>query len=328
MTSRTILVTGGAGFIGSHLVDRLIALGNRVVVVDDLSTGRLHNLNKDATFYHTSITSPSIEEIFEREQPSFVNHHAAQTSVAQSIKDPVKDCETNIQGTLRLVELSRQHGVDKFILASSGCTIYGEPQYPACDEKHPISPRTPYALSKRVAEEYLELYHHIYRLDYVTLRYGNVYGPRQNSHGEAGVISALAMAMMEGKQPRIYGTGDQERDFIYVDDVIEANILAMHKGHGIYNVGTGQGTSINKIFENLKDTLKYKWSPVYGPATPGEVFSISLDRSKFEKEFQCTPQVSLEDGLARTVDYFRKDSRAAIGLGSGGPGNGDLGNGR
>ena len=310
MNIKTVLVTGGAGFIGSHLVDRLISLGHRVVIVDDLSTGRLQNLNRDATFYHTSINHPGLAEIFEREQPNVINHHAAQVSVTQSVKDPVKDAEVNIQGTLRLIELSRRYGVEKFIFSSSGGTLYGEPSYVPCDESHPVNPLSPYGLSKRVAEEYLELYRHTYRLNHVILRYSNVYGPRQDPHGEAGVVAIFAMAMLEGKQPRIYGTGEQERDFVYVDDVVDANVLAIEEGRGAYNVGTAQGTSINRVFELLKGIIKYRWGPVYGPARPGEVFKISLDSSKCEKEFGWKPKVSLEEGMARTVEHFRKIGRS------------------
>jgi len=276
------------------------------VVADDLSTGRLQNLNTGAIFYQTSVTSQGLEEIFEREQPAIVNHHAAQISVIQSVKDPVKDAEVNIQGTVRLLDLSHRYGVEKLIFPSSGGTIYGEPQYMPCDEKHPIVPLSPYALSKRVAEEYLELYRRTYRLGYVTLRYGNVYGPRQDPHGEAGVIAIFSRLMLEGKQPSVYGTGEQERDFIYVDDVVDANILAMESGQGEYNIATGHGTSVNRIFELLQGIIKYKWGPVHGPARPGEVFKIFLDSSKFEKEFGWKPKVSLEEGLSRTVEYFRK----------------------
>ena len=306
MKAKTVLVTGGAGFIGSHLVDRLVSQGVRVVVIDDLSTGRLQNINKGATFYHSSITHAGLEEIFSREQPSIVIHHAAQISVSQSVKDPVKDAEINIQGTLRLVEFSRRYGVQKFIFSSSGGTVYGEPRYLPCDEQHPVNPLSPYGLSKYVAEEYLALYYHTFRLNYVTLRYGNVFGPRQDPHGEAGVVAIFTMAMLEGKQPRIFGTGEQERDFIYVDDVVDANILAMEDGQGEYNIGTGQGTSVNRIFELLKGIIKYRWSPVYGPARPGEVLKISLDSSKLQKELGWTPVVSLEDGMTRTVEHFRK----------------------
>lgn len=302
----TVLVTGGAGFIGSHLVDRLLSLGHRVVVVDDLSTGRLQNLNKGAIFYHTSVTHQGLEEIFEREQPTIVDHHAAQISISESVKDPIKDAEVNIQGTLRLIELSRRYGVEKFIFPSSGGSIYGEPNSVPCDETHSINPLSPYALSKYVAEEYLKLYYHLYRLNHVVLRYGNVYGPRQNPHGEAGVVAIFGLAMLEGKHPRINGTGDQERDFLAVSDVVEANILAMREGHGAYNIGTGGGTSVNKIFSLLKSITKYRGRPEYGPAKPAEVFKISLDSSKFENQFGWKPVVTLEDGLSATIEYFRQ----------------------
>ena len=306
MSAKTVLVTGGAGFIGSHLVDRLISLGHKVVVIDDLSAGRLRNQNKAATFYHTSITHPGIEEIFEREQPQIVNHHAAQISVTESVRDPVNDAEINIQGSLRLIELSRRYGVEKFIFPSSGGTVYGDIQDLPCDEQHPINPMSPYALSKRVTEEYLKLYNHIYRLHYATLRYGNVYGPRQDPNGEAGVVAIFSMAMLQGEQPRIYGAGEQERDFIYIDDVVDANILAMEHGEGEYNIGTGQGTSVNTIFQHLKGIIKYRWNPVHGPARAGEVFKVSLDSSKFAREMGWNPNVPIEEGLGRTVDYFRQ----------------------
>ena len=305
MTAKTILVTGGAGFIGSHLVDRFVDLGHKVVVVDDLSTGRLKNLNKAATFYHTSITQPSVEEIFEREQPEIVNHHAAQISVAESVSNPLKDAEVNIQGTVRLIELSRRYGVERFMFSSSGGTIYGEPEQNPCDENHRINPLSPYALSKHVAEEYLELYRQVYRRNYITLRYGNVYGPRQDPHGEAGVVAIFIKAMLDGKQPRIFGSGEQERDFIAVSDVVEANVRALDKGSGAYNVGTGVGTSVNRIFELLKGITTYRWSPGYAPARRGEVFKISLDSSRFKKDLGWEPSLSLEDGLGHTVEYFR-----------------------
>ena len=306
LSRKTVLVTGGAGFIGSHLVDRLLSMGHRVVVIDDLSNGRLQNLHKGATFYHRSIASPGMEEIFEREKPTIVSHQAAQISASQAVLDPVKDTEVNIQGTLRLIELSRRYGIERFIFASSGNSIYGEPLYLPCDEKHPTNPLQPHALSKHVGEEYLELYHHIYRMNFVSLRYGNVYGPRQDPHGEAGVVAIFIKAMLEGRQPRLYGTGEQERDFIYIDDVIDANILAMEAGQGEYNIGTGTGTSVSRIFELLRSIIRYRGSPAFGPTRPWEVFKVSLDSSKFQNKFEWTPKVSLEDGMGQTVEYFRK----------------------
>ena len=307
----TVLVTGGAGFIGSQLVDRLISLGHRVVVVDDLTTGRLQHINKVATFYHTGISTPGLEEIFEREQPAIVNHHAAQVSVSHSVKDPARDAEVNILGTVRLIELARRYGVERFIFASTGGAIYGEPVYMPCDEQHVINPLSPYALSKHVAERYLELYRRTYRLNGIVLRYSNVYGARQDSMGEAGVVAIFIRAMLEGKQPRIYGSGEQERDFVHVDDVVDANIMAMEGGLGPYNIGTGEGTSVNRIFELLKGIIKYRWSPAYGPARPAEVFKIRLDCSRFETEFGWKPKLSLVEGLSRTVEYFRQSVGSA-----------------
>ena len=314
MSRQTVLVTGGAGFIGSHIVDRLVSLDYRVVVIDDLSTGRLRNLNKSATFYHRSITWSGLEEIFEREKPSIVCHHAAQASVAESVHDPIKDAEINIQGTLRLVELSRKYGMEKFIFSSSGGTIYGEPESSPCDENHRIRPQSPYALSKYVAEEYLDLYRINYRLNSVIFRYGNVYGPRQDPYGESGVIAIFSTEMLEGKQPTVYGTGEQERDFVYIDDIVDANIIAIQNPEmdGIYNVGTGQGTSVNRIFEILKGIIKYKWGSLHGPARQWEVFKICLDRSKFESQFGWKPKVPLEEGMKQTVEYFRTGVRSPV----------------
>ena len=311
MIEKSVLVTGGAGFIGSHLVDRLISLGHRVVVVDDLSSGRLQNLNRGAVFYHTSINHPSVEEIVRQEQPDIIAHHAAQVSISESVRDPIRDSEINIQGTLRLIELSRRYGVGRFIFASSGGALYGEPDRNPCNEQQPVRPVSPYGLSKYSAEGYLGMYHNIYRLPYVALRYGNVYGPRQDPAGEAGVVAIFARAMLEGKQPRIYGSGRQERDFIYVDDVIDANIAAMDEGQGAYNVGTGSGTSVARIFEMLKEILGYRWDATYGPAKPGEVFSISLDSSKLQQEMGWMPKLSLEQGLAQTVEYVRSTLKSS-----------------
>ena len=310
VTPKTVLVTGGAGFIGSHLVDRLLALGHRVVVIDDLSRGRLHNLNKGATFYHTSINTTAVEEIVERERPNVINHHAAQVSHSQSVRDPVTDVETNIQGSVRLIEAARRNGVDKFIYASSSA-IYGEPQMVPCGEEHPIQPNSPFGLSKYVVEEYLQLYHQLHRLDYQVLRYGTVYGPRQDPEEGAGLIAAFAASILEGKQPRIFGTGEHERDFIYLDDVVEANILAMDRGSGgAYNIGSGRATSVNAIFNFLKEALKYRWSPVYSPARPSDVTRISLDISKAERELGWFPTVTLEEGIRRTVEHLRHPARA------------------
>lgn len=309
--SKTVLVTGGAGFIGSHLVDRLIELDYRVVVVDDLSTGKLTHLARGVNFHHTSVTQPAIDEIFHREKPEIVFHLAAQVSVNHSVRDPAGDAQTNVLGMLRLIDASRRHGVEKFIYSSTGGALYGDPEYIPCREDHPIRPLSPYGLSKSVGEKYLDLYRRTYRLNYVALRYGNVYGPRQDPHGEAGVIAIFSRTILEDKQPRIFGSGEQERDFVYVKDVVEANLLALKEGViGAYNIGTGTGNSVNQIFQMLSEILKFRKKPVYSPARLGEVHQISLDATKANLEMGWQPQVSLREGLELTAAYFRDMAKA------------------
>jgi len=309
---KTALVTGGAGFIGSHLVDRLLTLGYRVVVIDNLSSGKLKNLNPAASFHHSDITQPASAEVFQMEQPDFVFHLAAQTSVSYSTRDPVKDSEVNIIGTLRMLEAARRHGVEKFIYSSTGGALYGEPEVDPCPDDHPVTPLAPYGMSKRLGELEMEFYRRIYRLNYTSLRYGNVYGPRQDPHGEAGVIAIFSQAMLEGKQPEIFGDGNQERDFICVDDVVEANILATDRGDSMaMNIGTGQRTSVNQIFELLKDIIGYKWGPVHSAARLGDVYQISLETTRAQQELGWTARVGLEEGLRQTVDYFRETAQAA-----------------
>jgi UDP-glucose 4-epimerase len=304
---KTVLVTGGAGFIGSHLVDRLLELEYRVVVIDDLSGGKLKNLNPAASFHHVDITQPSAAEVFQHEQPDLVFHLAAQTSVSYSIRDPVKNSEANVTGTLRMLEAARRYGVEKFIYSSTGGALYGDPQVHPCPDDHPVMPLSPYGMSKYLGELYLEFYRRLYRINYTSLRYGNVYGPRQDPHGEAGVVAIFSQAMLEGKQPEIFGDGDQERDFVCVDDVVEANILAIKRGDGLaMNIGTGQKTSINRVFDLLKGIIGYRWEPLHGPARLGDVYQISLHSGTAERELGWKAQVDLEDGLRRTVEYFRQ----------------------
>ena len=308
---KTVLVTGGAGFIGSHLVDRLLSLDHKVVVIDNLSTGKLKNLNPAATFHHMDITQPSVNEVFIREQPDFVFHLAAQISVTESTKDPFHDSNVNVFGTLRLLEAARRCGIEKFIYSSTGGALYAEPETDPCTEEHPILPVSPYGMSKYVAELYLDLYHRLYQINFTTLRYGNVYGPRQEADGEAGVVAIFAQAMLEGRQPQIYGDGDQARDFVFVDDVVEANLLAMTKGDGgAFNIGTGEKTSVNQIFESLQSIIKYRWSAEQGPARQGEVYKISLDSSKAVSALGWTPKVGMEEGLMQTVEFFRNAGKA------------------
>ena len=309
--AKTALVTGGAGFIGSHLVDRLLEEGHRVVVVDDLSTGKLKNLKSGATFHHANITQESLQDVFHREQPDLVYHLAAQMSVSESTKAPVRDGQINIIGTLQVLEAARRHGIEKIIYSSTGGALYGDPEITPCIEETQIVPLSPYGLSKYVAEKYVELYHRLYNINYTILRYGNVYGPRQDPHGEAGVIAIFTQLMLDGKQPHIFGEGDQQRDFVYVDDVVEANIKAIDLGDGqAFNIGTGKGTSVNRIFELLRGIIHFKWEAEHRTSRPGEVQNISLECSKATKGLKWTPQVSLEEGLQRTVEFFHSSTRA------------------
>lgn len=303
--SRRALVTGGAGFIGSHLVDRLISEGYRVAIVDDLTAGKIQNLNPAAIFYHVDITHTGVEEILVREQPDLIFHLAARVSVTSSAQNPVDNAEVNIVGTLKLLEAARKIGLEKIIFASTGGAIYGDPEENPCDEKTPIEPVSPYGLSKHVGEQYIDLFHRLYRLNYTNLRYGNVYGPRQDAFGEAGVIPIFIQAMLNGERPRIYGDGDQERDFIYVDDVVEANIKAIHGGHNrTMNIGTGIGTSVNRLYEILKENLAFHHDAEQRPRRHGDVHKIFLDCREALEHLGWSPSTSLEEGLRKTVEYY------------------------
>ena len=304
---KTALVTGGAGFIASHLVDRLLALEYRVVVVDNLSTGHLKNLNQTATFHHVDITDPALADVFQREQPDLVFHLAAQTSVSASTKDPIKDSEINVLGTLRLLEASRRSGIEKFIYSSTGGALYGNPEFTPCTEDHPIAPVSPYGMSKYQGELQLELFRRIHLLRFTILRYGNVFGPRQDPHGEAGVIAIFSQAMLEGRQPQVFGDGEQTRDFVYVDDVVQANICAISQGDGAaFNIGTGQASSINSVYTLLQEITGYRWPPEHGPARTGDVVQIYLDNTKAAQGLGWAPQATLEEGLLRTAEYFKQ----------------------
>jgi len=303
-----VLVTGGAGFIGSHVVDLFVAEGHQVVVVDDLSTGKGENLNPEARFYRVDIRSSELEKVFATEKPEVISHHAAKANVRESMEKPILYAEVNILGSLNLLELSRKYGVRKIIYASTGGAVYGEPQYLPVDEDHPINPLDPYGASKHHVEHYLYLYRANYGLAYTVLRYPNVYGPRQDPYGEAGVVAIFAHQMLQNRQAVINGSGEQERDFVYVGDVARSNLLALERGDGgIYNLGSGIGTSINEIFDRLKAITGYQGDKVHGPPKPGEVFKIRLDASRAREELGWVPQISLEEGLRRTVEYFAEN---------------------
>lgn len=301
-----IMVTGGAGFIGSHVVDLLIANGHQVVVVDNLSTGKAENLNPSATFYQIDIRSPQMEEIFEKERPEVINHHAAQMNVRRSMVDPIFDADVNIVGSIKLLELSVKYQVRKFIHISSGGAVYGEPEYLPCDEDHPIRPLCPYGASKYAFELYLYLYKQNFGLDYTIIRYPNVYGPRQDPNGEAGVVAIFCGLMLRNQEVVINGSGEQMRDFVYVADCAYANLLALERGSGkAYNLGCGKGTTVNEIFHALAEIIGYTKAPKYGPPKAGETFRIYLNANRARQDMGWEFTVPLSQGLQQTVRYFQ-----------------------
>jgi UDP-glucose 4-epimerase len=304
-----VLVTGGAGFIGSHVVDALIEEGHSVVVVDDLSSGKREHVHHDAKFHQLDIRSPDLERVFAEERPEVVNHHAAQVDVRVSTADPIFDADVNILGSLNLLECARSHGVEKLIYASTGGAVYGEPTYLPCDEDHPVEPICPYGISKLAVEHYLYLYRQSHGLEYTILRYANVYGPRQDPFGEGGVVAIFARQMVEGEQVVINGSGEQERDFVYVDDIVRANLVAMERGHGeTYNLGRGVGTSVNELFATMQKMTGYADEPVHGPPKSGETYKIYLDAGKARGGLHWESEVTLDEGLKKTIEHFRSAS--------------------
>jgi len=303
-----VLVTGGAGFIGSHVVDLCLQHGYEVIIVDDLSTGRESNLNPAAKLYQMDIRDPKLKDVFEREKPDYVDHHAAQMDVRRSVAEPLFDADVNILGSINLIECAKQYGVKRIVYISTGGAVYGEPEYLPCDENHPINPICQYGASKHTVEHYLYMYKVNYELDYSVLRYPNVYGPRQDPHGEAGVVAIFTGQMLRNDQVVINGDGEQERDFVYVGDCARANLMAIQasQGLGIINLGSGRGTTVNEIFENLRGITDYGREARHGPAKVGETRKIYLDASKAQRELGWQPTTELEEGLKNTVEYFRR----------------------
>jgi len=298
---KKVLVTGGAGFIGSHIVDRYLKEGWDVVVVDNLSTGKRKHIPKKAKFYQMDIRDEKLSEVFLKEKFDLINHHAAQINVRTSVEKPLFDAEINILGTLNLLTNCIKHRVNKFIFISSGGAIYGEPDDLPVNEYYPKNPFSPYGISKHTIEHYLYYFKQNFGLNYISLRYGNVYGPRQDPYGEAGVISIFTQKMLSGERPSIFGDGEQLRDYIYVDEVVDINMLVSEEMETLnkkranspddlaYNIGTGRGSSVNLLYKLLSDATGFKKSPIYAL-----------------KEINWQSKITLPDGLTKTVEWFRK----------------------
>jgi UDP-glucose 4-epimerase len=302
-----VLVTGGAGFIGSNIADLLLEKGYEVIIIDNLSTGSRKNVNKNAKLYVKDICKADIRSVFRKENPDYVIHEAAQINVRTSFSDPGLDAMVNILGSINVLECCKDYKVKKVVYASSGGAIYGEPVKLPADEKHPVKPLCPYGASKYSVENYLSIYKETYGLDYVALRYANVYGPRQDPLGEAGVIAIFMNKLSCGEKPVIYGDGEQTRDFVYVGDVARANLLALEtdtKGTE-YNIGTGVETSVNQLYGKLRDVFSIDISAVHANAVAGEVRRIYLDNRLAQKELGWKPEVDLAAGLEKTHCWFK-----------------------
>lgn len=312
-----IVVTGGAGFIASHVVDGYVKLGHKVAVVDDLSRGQRENLNPRARFYQCDVRDrDALNQIFAAEKPEVVNHHAAQMDVRRGVREPIFDAQVNILGSINVLEAAVAHGAQRVIYISTAGAAYGEPiQFPVA-ESHPVDPITPYGISKHTVEHYLFTFNVLYGLSYVVLRYGNVYGPRQNSAGEAGVFAIFCEQILTGIQPAIYGDGTKVRDYVYVDDAVQANIAALDRGaREIFNIASGQATTDYEVFRTVRDLLgKNGLEPRYVPKRPGEIDSIYLDISKARRLLGWAPTVSLQEGARKTVRYFEERQHTSTGV--------------
>ncbi len=308
-----VLVTGGAGFIGAGLVERLLAEGEEVDVIDDLSTGSLANLGParaQATgrlsFHRLDIRHPGLAELVAARQPEMIFHLAAQADVRVSVDNPALDADINILGSLHLCQAALAAGTRKIVFAGSGGTLYGVPEELPVDEGHSRRPVSPYGVAKKAVGDYLHYYREIRGLDYTVLALANVYGPRQDPHGEAGVVAIFAGKLLAGETPTIFGDGEQTRDFVFVDDVVDAFARARSGGSGLLaNVGTGVETSVNELFSTMARLTETTEAPTYSPARPGELARSALDPTLLGDELGWKPLHTLEDGLARTLDWFR-----------------------
>jgi UDP-glucose 4-epimerase len=305
-----VLVTGGAGFIGSHVAEAYLARGDEVALVDDLSSGRREKAPPRARLFTVDICEPALDRVFAEVKPELVNHHAAQISVPRSVAEPGFDIKVNILGTLNLLECCVRHGVSKVVFASTGGALYGELERNPADESHPVRPLSPYGIDKYAGEHYLRLFRLNHGLAYGILRYANVYGPRQDPHGEAGVVAIFSRAMLEGRAPKVFGDGEYQRDYVYVADVVEANLLLTDSEEtGPFNIGTAKLTTTNQLYRRVAELTGFRLPPVRAPERPGEVRSVSLDAGLAAARLGWRPRTDLETGLRKTVEYFREEIR-------------------
>lgn len=305
-----IAVTGGAGFIASHVVDEYIKLGHEVVIIDNLSTGRKENINPKAKFVNIEISDEKINQLFEYEKFDVLNHHAAQIDVRVSVDNPKFDALTNIVGSLNLYEACKRYGVKKIIFASTGGAIYGEQDYFPADEEHPTRPCSPYGIAKLVNEKYLFYYKEVFGIEHTIFRYANVYGPRQNPHGEAGVVAIFCNKLLAGEQAIINGDGLNTRDYIFVSDLVKANALALNpEMHGIYNLGTGIESDVNFVFRKINELTGAEIPEVHCKPKKGEQFRSVINYEKIKNEYGWKPSIAFAEGLEMTVNFFKNVRR-------------------
>lgn len=304
-----VLVTGGAGFVGSHIVDKLIELGSEVVIVDNFVTGKSTHINPKAKFFNIDICSPDLELAFQ-EPIDYVIHQAAQVDVAKSIKDPLYDAKVNIIGSLNLLKLCKKYNVKKIVYGNSGAAPIGEPESVPIGENHPKRPLTPYGLSKHTVHEYLKIYSKLYGIKFTSLGYANVYGPRQDPFGEGGVVAIFSHALLTNKSPIIFGDGNQTRDFVYVGDVADANIMALTRGDNEYfNVSSGEEISVNQLVSKLTQILSSTIIPVNNPPREGDIYRSVLDPKKINTTLGWRAATSLQEGLQKTVNAFKEERK-------------------
>ena len=301
-----ILVTGGAGFIASHIADAYIAAGHEVVIMDDLSSGKRANLPAAAKFYHADIRTPEAREIIRNERPQVLSHHAAQMDVRRSVADPAFDAAVNVLGMINMLEGAREVGVQKVLFASSGGATYGEQDAFPAAESHPHNPLSPYGITKATGEHYLFFYHAVYGMPYVALRYANVYGPRQDPHGEAGVVAIFTERLLANEAPTINGDGKQTRDYVFVGDVVRANLAAVDRPFvGSVNIGTGVETNVTTLYAHLRVLTGSPHPAQHGPAKAGEQRRSVIAITRAAEVLSWRPEIPLEEGLRRTVEFFR-----------------------